>query len=148
MTAAKGSEEIAKKIVTDYFCFHVPDLMRNGKSQDYWIEKQTQAIAEALNEAAKGKEEEIEVWKNSAQGWKQHYTELWESEPRPAGSYALPMAHWQPLPSAALKSSRAQAERVVDAIRKYLEAPSLYDASDLRDALKAHDAALKAEEKS
>lgn len=31
-----------RRIVTDYYCFHVPDLMRNGHDQDFWVEKQVQ----------------------------------------------------------------------------------------------------------
>ena len=43
-------DERAREIVTDYFCFHEPDLMRNGKDQDYWIQKQTEAITSALTQ--------------------------------------------------------------------------------------------------
>jgi len=47
---SKEDLEKAHKLVTDYFCFHEKDLMRNGESNDYWIQKQTQDIAQALAE--------------------------------------------------------------------------------------------------
>ena len=70
---SKEDLEKAHKLVTDYFCFHEKDLMRNGESNDYWIQKQTQDIAQALAEIrAEGerkRSEETHTWSGCVHGY-------------------------------------------------------------------------------
>lgn len=71
----------------------------------YGIDLADEALQASGSPAPEERKGEAE-WKVSAKGWRDLYEELWQSEKRPLGSFALPMKDWKPTPASGVSDEK------------------------------------------
>lgn len=133
--------KLAKKFVDEYGpC----ETCEEGMVEDL-KEYIAQARQEGIEQGRREKEEEVHVFQQSAETWRAFYDELYQSERRPAGSYAMPMRDWKSLP-APLPSDEEEAENCINSLEDELFMVDKTDLSIIKERLVKYFARIRADQ--